>query len=81
MLFRKINNNLIKKSLKSVQRIDCLGFRREEFSIQRYFIRKFFVKKTREENYNKMLSFILNDNEKMLNKNEDKFMCNKFPLL
>lgn len=81
LAFRKVNFNLIRRNLKCLQKTECLGFRREEFSIRKYFIRNYFVKKSRAENYNKLLSFIDDNNEnELFNRYDHNFISNKFNL-
>ncbi len=43
--------NFKRKSLMEIQRTDCCCFDPELYSEKKYFIRKYFVKKSREENY------------------------------
>jgi hypothetical protein len=51
-LYREIGEILIKRNLKQIQMNDCLAFDEEVIGKQKYFIREYFVKKTREENMN-----------------------------
>jgi len=51
-LYRNIGEILIKRNLKQIQMNDCLAFDEEVIGKQKYFIREYFVKKSREENMN-----------------------------
>ncbi len=51
---------LIKNYLKEIQRNDCTGYDPEKIGLEKYFIRKYFIKNGRNETYNKLMSFIDN---------------------
>jgi len=50
---------------------DCLAFNEEKISKKKYFIRKYFVKNSRDFNYNQLRDFIPDNNYFATNNNED----------
>ena len=52
LIFRnkKFGRKLISNYLRELQKNDCQGYREDEIGMEKYFIRKCFVKKNRDEN-------------------------------
>jgi len=69
-IYRKIGTTLIKKNLKEIQRNDCFAFDEEEIGKEKYFNRKFFIKRDRDANMN-AFEFALEETKKILNKKGD----------
>jgi hypothetical protein len=55
------------KFLKNIQKSDCLGFDEEIIGKQKYFIRKYFVKRDRQTNMNHFEHAIEDKPKKLLN--------------
>jgi len=69
--FKNSTKNLILDKLKKVQINDCLAFNEEKISKKKYFIRKYFVKHSRDHTYNQLRNFIPINNYFATNNNED----------
>ena len=65
-----MGKKLILKHLKEIQKNDCLAFNNEEIGKERYFIRKFFIKKDRESNMREFHNLI-DEKPKLLNRTID----------
>lgn len=57
-IFRNIGIVLLRYSLKEIQKSDCCPYDSKKFSKRKYFLRNFFIKKSREENLHKLNSLI-----------------------
>ena len=62
-----MGKRMILKHLKEIQKNDCLIFNDDEIGKEKFFIRKFFIKKDRET---KMREFdnLINEKPKLLNR-------------
>lgn len=76
-IYRKIAIRMLKLYLKDIQRTDCCGFNEDIYSKEKYFSRKFFIKKSKLENYYMLMSLI--EEKKMLfNRYEDDLEGNSY---
>jgi hypothetical protein len=61
-----------------LQRADCWAFNEQKYSKERFFIRKFFIKRDREQNLHHLQALVNIEQKPVFNQNEDNFFCKFF---